>query len=155
MHTGMSPRSLSLRLARLVDQGILDKAARAGAPAEMHGNLDAAHAADDFVDHVGGKRRCGVRVGVFRAHGGVNEQAKMRVVNLRDVRAGVAHQFQFAPQDRHAGAHEIVPLRIGFLRTPRVPQPLAEQRRQVKPFPKIQFAAWDDHFSSLPITPRP
>jgi DNA-binding HxlR family transcriptional regulator len=33
VHTGMSPRSLSLRLARLVDQGILERAARADAPA--------------------------------------------------------------------------------------------------------------------------
>ncbi len=34
VHTGMSPRSLSLRLGRLVEQGILEKAALADRPAQ-------------------------------------------------------------------------------------------------------------------------
>ena len=54
----------------------------------------------------------------------------MRVVDLDDVRAGLADQFQLAPQDRHAVAHEIFALGIGLGRFFRVPHALAEQRRR-------------------------
>ena len=59
---------------------------------------------------------------------GIDEQAQVRIVDLHDVRAGIAHEFQFAAQNRHAGAHEVVALRIGLRGFLRVPHPLAEQR---------------------------
>ena len=49
----------------------------------------------------------------LRSHRGIYEQAKVRVINLGNVRAGISHQFKFVAQDRHTRAHEIVPIKIG------------------------------------------
>ena len=91
--------------------GLFAARARAGAATKMHGDFDAGDAADDLIDHVDRKSGRGIGVGIFGAHAGIHEQAKMRVVDLRDVRAGIADQFQFAAEDRHASADEIVALR--------------------------------------------
>ena len=53
----------------------------------------------------------------------------MRIVDLHDRDAFVAQQLDFAAQDRHAVADEIVALRIGLRRFLRIPHPLAEQGR--------------------------
>ena len=94
----------------------------------MDSELDSAQAIGDFVDHLHREGRGGVRVGILASHGGINEQAQVRIVNLRDVCAGIAHEFQFTPQDRHAGAHEIASLRIRLRGLFRVPHAFAQQR---------------------------
>ena len=71
---------------------------RASAPAQVHGQLDAAGAVHDLVDHIDGKVGGGIGVGILRAHLRIDEQAEMRVVDLHDIRARLANQFQLALQ---------------------------------------------------------
>ncbi len=59
--------------------------ARARSTSEMHGEFYPADSADELIDHVHREISGGIGVVIFRAHFGIDEQTKMRVVNLRDV----------------------------------------------------------------------
>ena len=65
----------------------------AGAPAEMHRDFHAADPVHHLIDHLHRKRRGGIGVGIFSPHLRVDEEAEMRVVDLHDVRTGIAHDL--------------------------------------------------------------
>ena len=123
---------VQLRQDRPVGAGVVLLAAhaRAGAAAQMHRELDAREAFDHRVRHLDREigRAIGIVVGL--AHVGIDEQAQVRIVDLHDVDADVADERDLAAQRLDAVAHEILALRIRFLRALGVPQPLAEQPRR-------------------------
>ena len=80
--------------------------ARTGATAEVYGNLDFIETFDDLVDHIDTEVSGMFWVVIFSADIGIDEQAKVRVVNLNNGNAFFAQQFNFTAKDGDAVGDE-------------------------------------------------
>ena len=69
--------------------------ARASTPAQVDSQLNSAYAADNFVDHVDSELGRGIGIPMLGTYFRIHEKAQMRIVDLRNVRASLADQFQF------------------------------------------------------------
>src|SRR5439155_20080799 len=94
----------------VISAGVLGFAAdaRAGAAAEVNGQLQVGKTIHHRVEHVDGEVLGFLRVFILRADGGVDEEAQVRVVDLNDGGAGVAQKLQLLAQDGDAVADEVV-----------------------------------------------
>ena len=80
--------------------------AGACAPTEVNGKLDIIEAFNDLVDHIDTEVRGVFGVIVFCPDIGIDEQAKVRVVNLNHGDAFFAQEFNLAAKDGDAGGNE-------------------------------------------------
>src|SRR5215831_18008512 len=108
--------------------GVFASGARTGSAAEVDGYRYPGDSVHNLIDHFYGKCCCIIRIGVSGPHEGIDEKTEVRIVDLGNVRAGVADQLEFATQKGNAGAHEVLPLRKGATGFLLSPHPFSEQR---------------------------
>ena len=97
-------QAVELAEYRSVTPGVGSFAPGAGAcaTAEVNRKLDIVKAFDDLVYHIDAEVRSMFGVVIFSADVGIDEQAKVRVINLYNGNAFLAQQFNFAAKDGDA-----------------------------------------------------
>ena len=113
-----------------VTSGVSGFAPGAGssATAEVNRKLDILKAFDDLVDHIDTEVRGMFGVVISSADIGIDEQAKVRVVNLNNGNAFFAQQFNFAAKDGDAVGDERLARGVGATRFFGGPHAFTEQR---------------------------